>query len=753
MLLLPSLALELRVKRIAQTVAEQVENQDHDADHQRGGDQQHRVGVHALDGVSRQRAEGRHGGCNAEAEEAQVALGEDGGRDLQGGGDDQGTHAVGQQVLFDDAAAGCAQCAGSGDILALFQRQDLGADDTRHADPIQQREDDEDGHHIGAEGLHPAEAGLGRQRFQRFLDGHSQQDNEQDVGDGVENIGNAHHDVIDPAARKCGDSAVGRTDEQDQHRGQQADGQGDAGAHHDTHGKVTAHTVGAQNVGEYVLALVDELLLRGRILKRSQVVAALDLLLVAVRPEAGQNVGHEGDQQDDHQADHGDLVFLQAAHAVLPEVDTLTHDNEALLLVVGCGGEIFHVELQAQRILFQIFHFVCSSLLQLDARVDDLVQDVNDDVGNNDEGRQQNRGAHDHHVVTVGDGRHEVTAQAGDGEDLLDDEGTGHQTCQHGADIGDNRQDGVAQGVLEQDLHAGNALGAGGAHVILTHDVQQTGTHQAGDVGGGVNSQRRHGHDVGRRLIQTDGGQNFQIHAEGVKQHDAGNKARDSDAAGGEDNNKVVSPFSSVIRRQTAQRNADAQGDQNGQTGGAGRHRQLGEDDLVDGTAALFQAQAHIAVDKAVHVVEVLHTQGLVQAVFFGQSLLGCFTDGLFRHERAAGDQVHDEKGKGRDDEHAENAHCHALDDVLRHGLVPLRFLMEYKLGSILVYPFNVLYCARAFVRTLWTRKRIKKPMAAAIANTIVRNPKSMNIIKCCKVFVNSLSRSQQRQTAEKPRV
>lgn len=101
LLLLPSLALELRVKRIAQTVAEQVENQDHDADHQRGGDQQHRVGVHALDGVSRQRAEGRHGSCNAEAEEAQVALGEDGGRDLQGGGDDQGAHAVRQQVLDD----------------------------------------------------------------------------------------------------------------------------------------------------------------------------------------------------------------------------------------------------------------------------------------------------------------------------------------------------------------------------------------------------------------------------------------------------------------------------------------------------------------------------------------------------------------------------------------------------------------------------------------------------------------------------
>ena len=58
--------------------------------------------------------------------------------------------------------------------------------------------------------------------------------------------------------------------------------------HHDTHGKVTAHTVGAEDVGEYVLTLVDELLLRGRILKRGQVVAALDLLLIAVGPEAGR---------------------------------------------------------------------------------------------------------------------------------------------------------------------------------------------------------------------------------------------------------------------------------------------------------------------------------------------------------------------------------------------------------------------------------------------------------------------------------
>ena len=259
-------------------------------------------------------------------------------------------------MLFDDAAAGSAQGTCSGDILALFQRKHLRAHDTRHANPVQQSKDDEDGHHVGAKLLHPAKAGLGSQVLQRFLDGHSQQDDEQDVRDGVQNIGDTHHDVIDPAACKGRHSAVGGADEQHQHGGQQADGQGHAGAHHNADGEVTAHTVGAQDVGEDLFAGVDELLLGGRILKRGQVVAALDLLLVAVGPERGQHVGENCNQDDDHQAEHGDLVFAQAAQAVLPEVDALAHDDKAFFLVVGCGGKVLDVELQAQRILFQIFH-------------------------------------------------------------------------------------------------------------------------------------------------------------------------------------------------------------------------------------------------------------------------------------------------------------------------------------------------------------------------------------------------------------
>ena len=301
------------------------------------------VGVHALDGIGSQRTQRRQRGCNTQTDEAQVALGKDGSRDLQGGGNDQGTNAVGEQMLFNDTAAGSAQCAGSGNVLALLQDQDLAADDTRHAYPVQQSKDDEDGDHVGAKGLHPLEAGLGSQCIQRIFQGHAQQDDQQNIGDGVQNICNTHHDIIHPAAGKGRNRTIGGADDQHQHRSDQTDGQADAGAHHDTHSKVTTHTVGAQNVREHFFACVDTRLLGSRVLKGLQVVAAFHLLGIAVRPDSGQQVGKDGNGNDEHKADHGDLVLLQAADTVLPEVDAFAHDHQTLLFLIAGGQKILRV--------------------------------------------------------------------------------------------------------------------------------------------------------------------------------------------------------------------------------------------------------------------------------------------------------------------------------------------------------------------------------------------------------------------------
>ena len=226
--------------------------------------------------------------------------------------------------------------------------------------------------------------------------------------------------------------------------------------------------------------------------------------------------------------------------------------------------------------------------------------------------------------------------------------------------------------MLEQDHELGHALGTGGAHVVLTHDVQQAGTHQAGDVCRGVDCQCGDRHDIRCSAVQAHGGQQLEVHTELIQQQHAGNKARDRNAAGCEHDDGVVQPLAAVVSRDTAQRDADAQGHQHRHACQAAGHRQLAGDDLVDRAATLTQAQAQVAVQQALHVIDVLHTQRLVQAVFLGQCLLSSRTDGLFCHERAAGDQVHDKKGNRGHNEDAEDAHCDTLDDVLCHRLMPL---------------------------------------------------------------------------------
>ena len=219
---------------------------------------------------------------------------------------------------------------------------------------------------------------------------------------------------------------------------------------------------------------------------------------------------------------------------------------------------------------------------------DDFAKDIDDDVGDDDQRRQQDGGAHDHGVVARVDGRDKVTPQPRDGEDLFDDEGAGHQHGQHGADVGDDGQNGVAQRVLEQDLDAGNALGAGRAHVVLPHDLQQAGAHQTGDVGRGVDGQRRDRHDVGRRLIEAGGGQQLEVHAERIQQQYAGYETGDGDAAGGKHDDDVVGPFAAVVGRKAAQRDADAQRHRHSDARHLAGDGQLVGDDLVNGAPALL---------------------------------------------------------------------------------------------------------------------------------------------------------------------
>ena len=93
------------------------------------------------------------------------------------------------------------------------------------------------------------------------------------------------------------------------------------------------------------------------------------------------------------------------------------------------------------------------SLLQGDSGVNDLVQDVADQVHDDDQAGQHDGGAHDQGVVTVGNGADESSANAGHGEDLLNNQRTGDDVGQHGAKVCDDGDQGVLQCVTEDDLH------------------------------------------------------------------------------------------------------------------------------------------------------------------------------------------------------------------------------------------------------------------------------------------------------------
>jgi len=71
-------------------------------------------------------------------------------------------------------------------------------------------------------------------------------------------------------------------------------------------------------------------------------------------------------------------------------------------------------------------------------------------------------------------------AEAGDGEDLFDHEAAGEDPGDHGAEVRDDWEDGVAQAVDNGDAPIGEAFGKCGADVILLKDFDHIGAGETG---------------------------------------------------------------------------------------------------------------------------------------------------------------------------------------------------------------------------------------------------------------------------------
>jgi len=306
-----------------------------------------------------------------------------------------------------------------------------------------------------------------------------------------------------------------------------------------------------------------------------------------------------------------------------------------------------------------------SSLSQLDARIRNRIADIHDNVHEDDQSGQEDGRAHDHHVILIQDGADELAAQARDREDLLHDEGAGQCIGNQRSDVGDDRQDRVAQRMLVKNLGFRKALGLGRAHVVLAQHIQHGRTHLAGDVRSRIEGQRHDRHDVVLPAGQAVRRQPAQFNAEEIHEDRADDEARHGDAHGREHDDDVVSGLAAVQRRNASQRDAQAQRQDDGDAADARGNRELGGDDLRDGAAALFQRQAEVAVQGVLHVVPVLYDDRFVQAVLLTHGLHCRCADGFLSDERSARHLLHEHEGQRRHDEQRQHPEQHSLENIL----------------------------------------------------------------------------------------
>ena len=185
----------------------------------------------------------------------------------------------------DDGAARNPGGAGGLDEFLALDGQRLAAHDARHGQPFDGADGGEDEHDV------PLEHG-------------EQQDHEEDEGQGVQHVDDAHHEIVDAAAEIAGGSAPCDADHQADGGGDDADHERDAQADHQAGQEVAALDVGAEDVPAF---------------GRGRDGAEIGYLLVVIDPDHGSEDGDDHDDAKDPHRDDGGLVAEQARAGIIPE--------------------------------------------------------------------------------------------------------------------------------------------------------------------------------------------------------------------------------------------------------------------------------------------------------------------------------------------------------------------------------------------------------------------------------------------------
>ena len=129
-----------------------------------------------------------------------------------------------------------------------------------------------------------------------------------------------------------------------------------------------------------------------------------------------------------------------------------------------------------------------------DPRVDHRVEQVDQEVGEHEDRRDHQDRALHHRVVAIEDALDQHAAQALDREHVLDHDRAGHQQRERDAHHGHHRDQGVGEGVDEDQARLQQPLGAGDLHVLGLQHLEHRGADHAR-------------HDRGERRADRDRGQ------------------------------------------------------------------------------------------------------------------------------------------------------------------------------------------------------------------------------------------------------
>ena len=255
---------------------------------------------------------------------------------------------------------------------------------------------------------------------------------------------------------------------------------------------------------------------------------------------------------------------------------------------------------------------VASELLVPNARVEKPVADVHQQVGQGVGAGHEHGQGYDHRIIPREKALHAQSADAGDAEDGLRDEGACHQAAHHQTQDGEDGDEGIAQDVAKDDQPLRQPLGPGGAHVVLPHHLQHAGPRLAGEDGDGAGGEHdgRHNNAPAEDALPASGGKEAEAKGQEPHQDGGDDEGGEGDARHHPGDGEVIQPRVPLQGGDHAQR--DAHGHPQGQGYRVQLHRdpQPGTDEPAHRLAPIFEGLAKVAVQSLPDVIGVLDKEG-----------------------------------------------------------------------------------------------------------------------------------------------